>query len=80
MLIRLLSVYLLVALVVFMMLLGVFLADNTTPKSDRLSWLLVCIGSLIWFVAIPLSIVELVRKILRRDVLPKPEFPWRTWN
>ncbi|MBD1853223.1 hypothetical protein [Leptolyngbya sp. FACHB-711] len=80
MLIRLLLVYLLVSLVVFITLLGVFWADHTTPKSDRLSWLLVCIGSFIWFITIPLSIIELTRKLFRRDILPKPECPWKTWN
>jgi|GEM_PF-3826618 hypothetical protein len=78
MLTRLFLVYSLVSLVVFVTLFGVFWTDGTTPKSDRLSWLLVCIGSLIWFVTVPLSIVELARKLFRRDVLPRPEFPRRT--
>lgn len=77
MLIRLLSVYSVVSLVVFITLLSVFWTDRTTPKSDRLSWLLVFIGSLIWFVAVPLSMLELARKLFRRDALPKPEFPHR---
>lgn len=80
MLIRLFSVYWLVSLFVFLTLLGVFLADRSTPKSDRLSWLLVCVGSLIWFIAVPLSILELARKLCRREILPKPELPWKTWN
>ncbi|WP_088892682.1 hypothetical protein [Leptolyngbya ohadii] len=80
MLIRLLSVYLLVSLVVFLMLVGVFLADSTTPKSDRLSWLLICIGSLFWVIAVPLSFVEVFQKWVCAVVLHKPESPRRNWN
>lgn len=80
MLIRLLSVYSLVALVVFLTLVGVFLADGTTSKTDRLSWLLICIGSLFWVVAVPLSFVEVFQKWVWSVVLHRQESPRRNWN
>lgn len=60
-----LAVYLTVALFVFLVLLSAFLLDRSTPKTHRLSWLVVVLGSAFWLVVIPLSFVEVVRKLAK---------------
>ncbi len=34
-------------------LLNAFLKDASTPKTDILSWLLIVVSSLLWFVSLP---------------------------
>lgn len=67
----LLYIYVLNALVVALILLWAFLSDRSTPKTHRLSWVIVLLGSAFWFIAVPISMVEIVRKILQqRKELP----------
>jgi len=47
-------------------LLNAFLRDSSTAKSDRRSWLIVLLGSLLWFATLPF----IIRKKLLRV---KPE-------
>ncbi len=60
-----LAVYLTVALFVFLILLSAFLLDHSTPKIHRLSWVVVVLGSAFWFIVIPLSFAEVVRKVAK---------------
>ncbi|GAB4373735.1 MAG: hypothetical protein Kow00121_17340 [Elainellaceae cyanobacterium] len=66
----LVSVYLLNALVVALVLVSALLADRTTSKSDKTSWIVVALASILWFVAIPLSFAEVVRKVWVRRRFP----------
>lgn len=63
----LLYIYLLNAAIVAFILLVSFWSDSSTPKNHKLSWLIVLVASLLWFIAIPLSIVEFSYKSLRRQ-------------
>lgn len=62
----LLFIYTLNALIVALILLWAFLSDRSTSNSDRTSWLVVCVASAFWFVAIPLSMAEVLRKAFQR--------------
>lgn len=74
----LLYVYLLNAFVVALILLWAFWSDRSTANSHRLSWLVVLIASALWFVAIPLSVNEVLRKSLQqRRVLSGKSSPSR---
>lgn len=68
--------YLLIALVVFLVWLIKFLADTTTPKDDRISWIALMIGPLLWPIVLPFSILELVgkkRRVRRSKNWESPE-------
>ena len=41
------------AALTFGILLNAFLKDRSTPKTDLVSWLVVGVGSLIWFITLP---------------------------
>lgn len=72
----LLYIYTLNALIVFLILLWAFLSDRSTPNSHRLSWIILCLASTLWFVAVPLSMVEILRKVLQqRRTLPNRSNP-----
>lgn len=66
----LVSVYLLNVLVVALVLVSALLADRTTSKFDRTSWIVVALASIFWFVAIPLSFAEVVRRVWVRRRFP----------
>jgi len=67
----LLYIYVLNALVVALILLWAFLSDRSTPKTHRLSWIIVLLGSTFWFIAVPISLAEILRKAMQqRKVLP----------
>lgn len=72
----LLYIYILNALIVFLILLWAFLTDRSTSKSHRLSWLIVFLASTLWFIAVPFSLVEILRKALQqRRTLPDKSNP-----
>ena len=56
-------------------LLVKFFGDAESDKSDRASWLVIAIASGIWFVAIPISILEITAKRKTQaqlDTMSKP--------
>lgn len=53
----------------FGILLKAFLKDRSTSKTDILSWLLVLLGALLWFVTLPF----IIRKKLRDGRAPSCE-------
>ncbi|HEY9597042.1 MAG TPA: hypothetical protein V6C65_32330 [Allocoleopsis sp.] len=59
-------VYWLNAAIVALVLLLAFLADRTTPKSQKMSWAIILVASVFWFIAVPLSGVEYLRRLFRR--------------
>jgi hypothetical protein len=50
------------ATLVFGILLNAFLKDNSTPKSDVTSWLVVLIGTLVWPLVLPSMILKQLPK------------------
>jgi hypothetical protein len=62
----LLMIYFANVLIVALILMTSFLSDRTVSKRHALSWAVVVIASLFWFIAVPLSFVEIVRKSLHR--------------
>jgi RsiW-degrading membrane proteinase PrsW (M82 family) len=76
----LLHLYILNALVVALVLLWAFLSDRSTAKNHKLSWLVICIASALWLIAVPLSIIEVLRKfIYQRRVLSAKPVPQDVW-
>lgn len=72
----LLSMYLLNAGIVATILIWSFLVDQSTPKRHRLSWLVILVASAFWFIVVPLSCVEIVRRSLhQRKVLQDQSNP-----
>ena len=67
------ALYFTIALVVFCILLTAFWFDRSTPKTDKVSWVLVFLGAAFWFVVLPLSGIEISRKFLKI----KPHIPNR---
>jgi hypothetical protein len=45
--------YLLGTTITFSILLNAFLKDGSTAKTDALSWLVVLVGALLWFITLP---------------------------
>ncbi|PSB13000.1 hypothetical protein C7B61_07135 [filamentous cyanobacterium CCP1] len=77
----LLLIYFLNVLVVASILLWSFFADRSTPKNHKLSWAVVVIASVLWFIAVPLSIIEILRKLLHhRSVLRDQNNPSKNWG
>lgn len=56
------TLYITGALLVFGFSLQAFLRDTSTPKTDRLSWMVIIIASLLWPIALP----SMVRKKLAK--------------
>lgn len=54
----LLSGYSLTSSVIFLKYLQKFLQDSTTANSDRGSWIVLIIASLIWPISLPISALE----------------------
>ncbi|MGE5657748.1 MAG: hypothetical protein ACM37W_14170 [Actinomycetota bacterium] len=54
--------YLIISLIVFSVWFTKFLSDTTTPKDDRISWIALIVGPLLWPIVLPLSILELMNK------------------
>lgn len=59
-------IYILNALIVALILLWAFLSDRSTANNHRMSWLIVFIASALWFVAIPLSLAEVLRRAFQQ--------------
>jgi hypothetical protein len=61
----LLLIYSLNVLVVAFVLLWSFFSDHSTPKDHTLSWVIIAIASIFWFIAVPVSMLETLRKSTR---------------
>jgi hypothetical protein len=61
--------YFAIAFIVFCFWLVLFLLDNTTPKTDSISWVILLIAPLLWPIVLPISCMELVKKIQKRQQL-----------
>lgn len=46
-----------------------FLQDETTPNSDLISWIILLIAPLFWFIVLPISSWELSRKALHNILI-----------
>lgn len=73
----LLCIYITNALIVALILLWAFLSDRSTANSHRASWAIILIASTLWFVAVPLSMMEVLRKAWRRRVVAEKSNPPR---
>lgn len=62
-------IYLIGATVTFGILLNAFMNDHTTPKTDVLSWMVLLIGTSLWFVVLPTMINKKLTQ-LSRDMSP----------
>lgn len=49
-------IYLIGTTITFGILLNAFLSDRSTSKADALSWLVLLIGTTLWFVILPFMI------------------------
>jgi hypothetical protein len=58
------TLYITGAVLVFGYSLQAFLRDTSTPKTDRLSWLVLIVASVLWPIALP----SIVRKKLKKPV------------
>lgn len=58
--------YIVNAIAVALILLSAFWADRSTSKNHKLSWAVIVVASALWFIALPLSLVEVLHKSLRR--------------
>ncbi len=56
------TLYITGALLVFGFSLQAFLRDTSTPKTDRLSWLVLILASLFW----PITLPSIIRKKLKK--------------
>jgi hypothetical protein len=61
----LLLIYSLNVLVVALVLLWAFLSDHSTPKNHKLSWVVLAIASVFWFITVPVSMLETLRRSIR---------------
>jgi hypothetical protein len=68
-------IYLIGATLTFSLLVSAFLKDESTSNSDTLSWIVVSVGSLFWFICLP-SIV--CRKLVAVHRLLAPVFSSQT--
>jgi hypothetical protein len=46
-------IYLIGASFTFVLMLSIFLKDRSTPKTDLVSWKLLLVSALLWFVILP---------------------------
>ncbi|CCQ55100.1 MULTISPECIES: hypothetical protein [Crocosphaera] len=56
------SYYWAVALLIFSMWFKLFWADETTPRNDLSSWVVLIVGASLWVVVLPFANLELVLK------------------
>jgi hypothetical protein len=59
------TVYFSGAAVLFSVYLTAFLRDDSTPKSDVASWIVLVIATLFWPVTLPISLKELLPRAIR---------------
>ncbi|MBD1850454.1 hypothetical protein [Leptolyngbya sp. FACHB-711] len=57
--------YLIGATLTFGLLLSAFLKDESTSNSDLSSWIVVLVGSLLWFICLPSVIYKRVATVRR---------------
>lgn len=60
------TVYLTGALLVFGLSLQAFLKDSSTPKTDRASWLVILVATVLWPIVLPSM---LRKKLLKPSVV-----------
>ncbi|MDJ0600037.1 MAG: hypothetical protein QNJ37_14490 [Crocosphaera sp.] len=56
------SYYWVIASIIFFVWVKAFWADETTPKHDLCSWMVLMIGASLWIVVLPFANLELVLK------------------
>ncbi|MBF2000563.1 MAG: hypothetical protein IGS50_21575 [Synechococcales cyanobacterium C42_A2020_086] len=72
--------YLFVAVAFFVILLGAFLLDRSTPKQHALSWMIILVSAMFWGLVLPLAITERSRKFIRqRQFSSQQRQPSRNW-
>jgi hypothetical protein len=65
----LIALYLPIACLMFCIFLGGFLTDDSTPKTDLISWMAVLVGAALFPIILPIALTE---RLLKAS-LPKPE-------
>ena len=73
----LLQIYFFNVLIVASILCWAFFSDRSTPKNHSSSWIVIGLASVFWFVAIPLSFVEIIRKVWRQQKVVSKRNPSR---
>jgi hypothetical protein len=63
---NLISLYLIIASLIFFILLGAFLLDGSTSKRNGMSWAVILIGTIFYPIVLPLSLIEISRKLLKQ--------------
>ncbi|WAL61236.1 hypothetical protein [Thermocoleostomius sinensis] len=63
----LLQIYGFNVLIVASILCLAFFSDRSTPKHHVISWLVVALASIFWFIALPLSFLEIMRKVWKQQ-------------
>jgi predicted MFS family arabinose efflux permease len=61
------------ALLVFTIYLTAFLSDQSTPKTDITSWLVVILGAAFWFIVFPVSVIRKLRSPDQSNLMPYSE-------
>ncbi len=67
------TLYITGALLVFGLSLQSFLKDTTTPKTDRTSWLVILVATVLWPIVLP-SIIR--KKLLKTSPAVPLETQW----
>ena len=62
---NLITFYFIIALFVLSILLLAFWFDRSVSKTDKTSWAVIILGTVFWFVVLPLSFVEVIHKLLK---------------
>ncbi|MCU0570318.1 MAG: hypothetical protein MUF49_27570 [Oculatellaceae cyanobacterium Prado106] len=68
---NLIALYFPIALFLFCIFLGFFLADSSTPKNDAVSWMTLVVAAAFFPVVVPMAVLE--RLLKRRSPQPKPQ-------
>jgi hypothetical protein len=58
----LIALYLPIACLMFCVFLGGFLTDDSTPKTDLISWMAVLVGAALFPIIIPIALTERLLK------------------
>jgi len=53
-----LTAYLVLSAIAFTVYLSIFLKDSSTPKTDRLSWLVLIVATLLSPISLPISLLK----------------------
>jgi hypothetical protein len=69
------SVYLSIALIVFLILLVLFVSDRQTPLTDRTSWMVLLLATIFWPISVPISLLELTSRKPASSIEPSTTPP-----